>query len=135
MVSRRDVAKIAAGLPAWTTFAAGLDSVVNGVRLGTITYSYRDLPRTPGKDNVDAVIECLKYGGIGEIELFSPNIEPAGKALPPEQPVAYGTPRPPRTERSPEVVALQKQNREELRRWRLETGPDSYPTAPGQVDK
>jgi sugar phosphate isomerase/epimerase len=135
MISRRDFARIAAGLPAWSAWAAGLDSVVNGVHLGTITYSYRDLPRTPGKDNVDAVIECLKYGGISEIELFSPNIEPAGKALPPEQPVAYGTPRPPRTERSPEVVALQKQNREDLRRWRIETGPDYFQTVRGKFDK
>jgi len=134
MVSRRAFAKIAAGLPAWSALAAGLDSVVNGVRLGTITYSFRDFPRTPGKDNVDAVIEALQYCGIGEIELFSPNIEPAPKPLPPEPPVAYGVPRPPRTQRSPEVIALQKQNREELRRWRLETGPEYYRAVRAKFD-
>src|SRR5439155_46008 len=102
-------AKLAAGLPALAAFGAGIDSVVNGVRLGAITYCFRDLPRTQGKDNVDAVIQALKFCNIGEIELFSPNIEPAGKPLPPEPPVAYGVPRPSRSERSAEQMALQKQ--------------------------
>src|SRR6266481_7721572 len=94
MVSRRDFAKIAAGAPAWAALAAGVDSVVNGVRLGTITYSFRDFPRTPGKDNVDAVIKALQFCGIGEIELSSPNIEPAPRPLAPPAPTAYGVPPP-----------------------------------------
>jgi len=49
---------------------------VKGVRLGTITYSFRDFPRVPGKDNADAIIQALTECGIGEIELFCPNIEP-----------------------------------------------------------
>src|SRR5262252_6857745 len=112
---RRDFVKLAAAMP----LLARIDSVVNGVRLGTITYSFRDLPRTPGKDNVDAVIKALQYCGIGEIELFSANIEPAGKTLPPEAPTPYGVPRPARTAASPEVIALQKENREDLRKWRI----------------
>ena len=45
---------------------------------GTITYSFRDLPRTPGADDaVDVMIKALTECGIGEIELFSPHIEPA----------------------------------------------------------
>jgi len=135
MLSRRDFTRFAAGLPAWTALAAGLDSVVNGVHLGTITYSFRDLPRTPGKDNVDDVIQAIRFAGISEIELFSPNIEPAGKALPPDPPVPYGVPRPPRTERSPEVVALQKENREALRRWRVETGAEYYQAVRAKFDK
>src|SRR5262249_26173102 len=56
-------------------------SVVNGVRLGTITYSFRDLPRTPGaSDAVDVMIRALTECGIGEIELFSPHIEPAQRS-------------------------------------------------------
>jgi sugar phosphate isomerase/epimerase len=132
--SRRDFTKIAAGLPAWTALAAASDSVVAGVHLGTSTYSFRDLPRTPGKDNVDAVIDAIKYCGIGEIELFAPNIEPAPKPLPPEQPVPYGTPRPPRTATSPEVLALQKENRDDLRKWRIETNRDFYQTVRGKFD-
>ena len=56
MYSRRDFLKItAAGIPL-TAFAAGIDSVVNGVRLGAITYSFRQMPRTAGAS--DAVLAC-----------------------------------------------------------------------------
>jgi sugar phosphate isomerase/epimerase len=57
--------------------------------------------------------------------VYFPNIEPAGKPLPPDPPVPYGTPRPTRAERSTEELALQKRNRDDLRSWRLET-PASY---------
>ena len=63
MHSRRDFGRLAlAGLPLTaplTASAARIDSTVNGVRLGTITYSFRDLPRTPGKDNIDDLIKAI----------------------------------------------------------------------------
>jgi len=134
MVSRRDFGKIVAGLPAWAALGAGIDSAVNGVHLGAITYCFRDLPRTPGKDNVDAVIRALKFGGIGEIELFSPDIEPAGQPMAPVPPVPYGAPRTARPARSAEQVALQKQNREDLRKWRIATGPEYYHAVRAKFD-
>jgi sugar phosphate isomerase/epimerase len=134
MLSRRDFARFAAGMPAWAALAAGGESIVNGVHLGTITYSFRDLPRTPGKDNIDAIIQATRYAGAGEIELFSPNMEPAPKALPPDPPVPYGTPRPARTPDSPEAVALRNRNRDELRQWRIATGPDYFQTVRGKFD-
>jgi len=134
MLSRRDFARIGAGLPAWAALAAGTDSTVNGVHLGTVTYSFRDLPRSPGKDNIDAVIQSAQYAGAGEIELFSPNIEPGPKTLPPDPPVPYGTPRPVRTPDSPEVVALRNRNRDELRQWRIATGPEFFQTVRGKFD-
>jgi sugar phosphate isomerase/epimerase len=85
---RRDFMKLAAAMP----FLGKIDSVVNGVRLGAITYSFRDLPRTPGSsDAVDVMIKALTECGIGEIELFSPHVEPA------------------------------QRSREQLRQWRLST--------------
>jgi sugar phosphate isomerase/epimerase len=82
----------AAPLSARLAMPAKIDSVVNGVRLGTITYSFRDLPRTPGaEDAVDVMIRALTECGIGEIELFSPHVEPA------------------------------QRSREQLRQWRLST--------------
>jgi sugar phosphate isomerase/epimerase len=73
-MQRRDFLKMAAALP----LVPKIDSVVSGVRLGTITYSFRDLPRTPGApDAVDVMIQALTECGIGEIELFSPHVEPA----------------------------------------------------------
>ena len=95
MVSRRDFVKMAAAFP--VALAAKIDSVVSGVRLGTITYSFRDLPRTPGaSDAVDVMIHALTDCGIGEIELFSPHVEPALRA------------------------------RDELRQWRLSTPLDHF---------
>ncbi len=85
---RRDFIKLTAAMP----FIGKIDSVVNGVRLGTITYSFRDMPRTPGApDAVDVMIKALTECGIGEIELFSPHVEPA------------------------------QLSREQLRQWRLST--------------
>jgi hypothetical protein len=54
-MERRDFIKLAA-LP----LLAKIDSVVSGVRLGTITYSFRDLPRTASApDAVDVMIKAL----------------------------------------------------------------------------
>src|SRR5262245_64049250 len=90
---RRDFLKMAAAL----LLVPKIDSVVSGVRLGTITYSYRDLPRTPGApDAVDVMIKALTECGIGEIELFSPHLEPA------------------------------QRTREQLRQWRLTTPPEHF---------
>ena len=99
---------IFSGLAA-AVYGAKINSTVKGVRLGTITYSFRDFPRTPGKDNVDAVIRALTECGIGEIELFSPNIEPgqtrgAGRG----------------------DAAATAKAREELRQWRLSTPMDYF---------
>src|SRR5258705_12759423 len=74
MYSRRDFVKMTlAGM----AFAGKIDSIVGGVRLGAITYSFREMPRTPGAaDAVDVMIKACTDCGIGEIELFSPHLEP-----------------------------------------------------------
>ena len=80
MYSRRDFVKMAmAGIPlSRAALGATINSVVNGVRLGAITYSFRELPRTPGAgDAVDVMIKACTECGIGEIELYSPQLEPA----------------------------------------------------------
>jgi len=64
MYSRRDFGKIALA-------AVPLMKVVGGVTIGVQTYSYRSLPQ-------DAIIGALKADDAGEIELFSPGIEPPG---------------------------------------------------------
>jgi sugar phosphate isomerase/epimerase len=79
MITRRQFSRAAiAGLalPALTGrwAAAGL---VNGVRVGVQTYSFRDLPRPAGGDAVDVVIGAMKACGLDECELWSPQIEPA----------------------------------------------------------
>ncbi len=132
MHSRRDFGKLAlAGLPGAaaipTAFGARIDSTVNGVRLGTITYSFRDLPRTPGKDNIDDLIKAITACGIGEIELYSPNLEPApaGAAKPASSGPSYGVARTATSPATPEQIARRKADREALRQFRLTT-PASY---------
>src|SRR2546422_10976133 len=103
-MQRREFLKtFAAALAAPSLLPVGrrIDSVVNGVRLGTITYSFRDLPRTAGvPDAVDVMIKALTECGIGEIELFCPHIEPVF-------PGGRG--------------AEAQRSREQLRQWRLST--------------
>ena len=72
MYSRRDLGKMMlTSLPVATLAGTRLraaaisDAAANGVQLGASTYSFRDLPRTTGADNVDArrqgspVCRCL----------------------------------------------------------------------------
>lgn len=123
MVSRRDFGKLAlAGFPLSAALSASGDSVVNGVRVGVDTYSYRDLLRTPGQDNIDDVIRALQFAGAREIELSSMNTEPAGPNSGPAVPPPPSAYPPPITAPTPEQVAAAKLAvRNSLRRWRLST--------------
>jgi sugar phosphate isomerase/epimerase len=90
-----------------------VDPRVNGVRLGAQTYSFRDLPRTAGGDAVDPVIKACVECGIGEVELFAPQVEPQFNSGARGR---RGEPPP------PEAVKA----REDLRKWRLETPLDHF---------
>jgi len=93
MLTRREFATLAfSALPGLKVLA----QTVGGVRLGAQTYSFRDLPRPPGGDMSDVIIQALSACGIRECELWSPMIEPA------------------------------KVPREDLRRWRVETPLDHF---------
>src|SRR5215467_9915338 len=100
----------------------GIDPVVNGVRLGAQTYSFRDLPRTAGGDAIDPVIKACVDCGIGEVELFAPQVEPAFNAG------ARGRRGDPP---SPEAVKA----REDLRKWRIETPLDHFKQVAGKFKK
>jgi len=122
MVSRRDFGKLAlAGIPLSAAWSAS-DSLIGGVRLGVDTYSYRDLLRNPGHDNVDDVIRALQFAGVHEVELSSANSEPAGPNTGPAVPPPPSAYPPPITAPKPEEVAAAKLAvRNDLRRWRLAT--------------
>src|SRR5476651_2706900 len=101
-------------------FGAAINSTVNGVHIGVQTYSFRDLPRPAGAaDSVDVVINAMKFCGIGECELFSPQLEPqfargARGAAP-----------------SPEAVKA----REDLRKWRIESSLDHFKNVRKKFDE
>jgi len=100
-MQRRDFIKMAAAVP----FLARIDSVVSGVRLGTITYSFREMQRTPeAADAVDVMIKACTDCGIGEIELFSPHLEPV----------------------FPGGRGEAQRIREQLRQWRLSTPAEHF---------
>jgi sugar phosphate isomerase/epimerase len=102
MLTRREfaglaVSTFAVGLKPGTKVAAqGSGAVINGVRVGAQTYSFRNLTRPPDGDMVDVLIKAFTECGLRECELWSPQIEPA------------------------------KVPREEVRRWRLETPLDHF---------
>jgi sugar phosphate isomerase/epimerase len=75
---------------------AATGAMINGVRVGAQTYSFRQLPRPAGGDMVDVLIKAFTECGLRECELWSPQIEP------------------------------EKAPREELRRWRVETPLDHF---------
>jgi len=107
MYSRREFGLMTlAGL---TLPAIARGQTVAGVRLGVQTYSFRELPRTPGSDAVDPVIKAMQECGLTECELFAPQIEPAS---------TFGRGRP-----SPDEA---QRAREELRTWRLKTPLDHF---------
>jgi len=78
MLTRREfgsVAIAALGLPR-ALLAAGIDSRIDGVRIGVQTYSFRALPRPEGGDQVDAMIDAMVQCGLGECEVWAPMVEP-----------------------------------------------------------
>jgi sugar phosphate isomerase/epimerase len=114
MYTRREFGKIAlAGLAIPRLAEAAINSIVNGVHLGAQTYSFRDLPHTPGGDAIDPVIKALVDCGIGECELWAPQVEPQ---FPTGARGRRGDPP------SPEAVKA----REDIRKWRLETPLDHF---------
>ena len=100
-ISRREFGTLALGALALPRLAEA--QTVAGVRLGVQTYSFRELPRTPGGDQTGAIIGAMQAIGLTDCELWAPQIEPAdagGRGRTPEQ---------------------AREAREALRKWRVET--------------
>jgi sugar phosphate isomerase/epimerase len=78
MITRREFSKLALAsfaLPR-ALAASGVDSRIDGVRIGVQTYSFRALPRPEGGDQVDGIIGAMKTCGLAECEVWSPMVEP-----------------------------------------------------------
>ncbi len=117
MYTRREFAQLTlAGLALPRLAAAGgIDSRMAGVRLGAQSYSFRDLPREPGGDAVNAVIKAFTEVGLGDCELWSPQVEPQfGPAT------GRGTPT------TPEAQRAREKARADLLNWRLQTPLDHF---------
>ena len=123
MLSRRDFGKITlAGVP-FALRAAG----DGAARVGASTESFHDLPRVPGRDNVNEVIAALQASGVAEIDLASVNTEAASPDAglpPPPPPGPYGGP--PAGFTPAELAARARALRDNLRKWRLATPAAHY---------
>jgi sugar phosphate isomerase/epimerase len=100
-VTRRQFGALTIGGLAMPRLAAA--QTVGGVRLGVQTYSFRELPRTPGGDASAAIVSAMQSLGLTDCELWAPQIEPAA---------AGGRGR------TPDQV---REARESLRAWRTQT--------------
>ena len=114
MITRREF-----GLMAAATFAVprllragGIDAVVGGVRLGAQSYSFRGLARPAGGDLTDALVKAYTDVGLGDCELWAPQIEPVA------DPAGRGS--------TPEAAQARAQAREALRSFRVATPLDHF---------
>src|SRR5262245_14548297 len=131
MYTRRELGKLVlAGIPGAALLgqtASGQtkpNSRINGVRVGTITYSYRSMP----DQSAEATLRYIVDSGISEIELMSGAAESfagapsggrgggggrgRGASLTPEQQAAQ--------------QAVQREAQENMRKWRLSVSMDKY---------
>ena len=75
LCNRRDLGKIAlAALPMAKAFGASIDSKIDGVQIGAITYSFR------GMNDPDEIVKAMVDIGLGEAELMSNHAEAAAGA-------------------------------------------------------
>jgi sugar phosphate isomerase/epimerase len=119
VLSRREFGGVlVAGLP----FAAAIGSArvsAAEVPIWVSTSSFRDLPRVPGRDNLDDVIRALQAVRATHVELAFANLEPAPPSTAPVMGGSAAYPK--RIVLTPEqVAATSSVARAELQAWRLQ---------------
>lgn len=128
-ITRREFGQLAlAGVPAaLARFDVPLlaaerpNSLVNGVQLGVITYSYRQMPDTSAR----ALLGYIVANGISATELMG---EPAEEfaGAPSNGRGGRGGGGRGRGEPTPEQLAARREAREALRKWRTSASMDKY---------
>jgi sugar phosphate isomerase/epimerase len=117
MMTRREFGLMTLAGLAFSRVAAA--QVVNGVRLGVQSYSFRDMPRTANGDALESVITAMKACGLTECELWAPQVEPQ-----------FGPPRRRGEPVSPEAMKA----RQDIRSWRLEKAVAHLKTVKQKLD-
>jgi sugar phosphate isomerase/epimerase len=110
MQTRRDFGRVLlAGVPTAAALAAAVNSRVDGVQIGVITYSFRGMPATQ-------MIPAMLKIGLSEVELMSGDAEALAGA--PPAPGRGGRDQAP----TPEMLAAQQAQKE----WRAAVKPDAF---------
>jgi sugar phosphate isomerase/epimerase len=134
--SRREFGKLAlAGLPAAATLrgygvaglsaAAKINSKINGVRIGAITYSFRSMP-------ADTIIPAYVKIGLGEMELMSNHAEAlAGVPSLPGGRGGGGRRGEPAT---PEQTAAREAAQKAVREWRASASAATFKPVRKQIE-
>jgi sugar phosphate isomerase/epimerase len=126
LYTRRDVGKIAlaAGAALKLKGADKPNSKFNGVQIGAITYSYRQLPES---NDAKQVLQYVVDSNISAIELMGPVAESYAGA-PSSGRGGFGGGRAPggRAPLTPEQQAAQQKSADELKAWRLSASMDKY---------
>jgi sugar phosphate isomerase/epimerase len=126
--SRRDLGKFAlASLPLARAFGAP-NSKINGVQIGVISYSFRQMP----EQSIDDIIRYMTKIGLSEVELMSNHAEadagaPAeGQGAPRAGAPAAARAKGGRRQITPEMRAAMQARAEELRKWRMSVSMDRF---------
>jgi sugar phosphate isomerase/epimerase len=132
VLSRREFGGVlVAGLP----FAAVIGSVrvsAAEVPIWVSTSSFRDLPRVPGRDNLDEVIRALQAVRATHVELSLANLEPAPPSTAPVMGGSAAYPK--RIVLTPEqVAATNSVARAELQAWRLQAPASLFEQMRGRL--
>jgi sugar phosphate isomerase/epimerase len=114
MYTRREFGLMAAAALAVPRLlrAGGIDPVIGGVRLGAQSYSFRGLTRPPAGDLTDALVKAYTEVGLGDCELWAPQIEPVA------DPAGRGN--------TPDAAQARARAREALRTFRVTTPLDHF---------
>ena len=125
--TRRDFGKLAlTAVPAAGLFkpfealaqAGKPNSVIDGVHIGTITYSYRSMP----DQSAEATLKYILESGISEIELMNGPAESFAGAPPTGRGGGGGR----RGEATPEQQAAQREAADRLKKWRTSASMDRF---------
>jgi sugar phosphate isomerase/epimerase len=104
--------------PSAALAAARPDSVINGVHVGTITYSYRSMP----DQSAEAILRYIVDSGISAIEFMGGPVEAfAGAPQMPRVPFGRGG-----TQLTPEQQAAQRETAQKVRAWRTSVSMDRF---------
>ena len=130
-LSRREFGGVIAGVP----LAAAMGSArlfASQLPIGVSTASFRDLPRVPGRDNLDDVIRALKAVRATHVELVFANLEPAPPSVAPVIGGSAAYPR--RVVMTPEEIAATSTSyRAELRSFRRHTPTNAFEHMRGRL--